>query len=92
MVTKEQFDKMSEAEREYYYLRLLADTAPDKLRKKHLENYDRLNKLGQVEAVRRIAELTRLPQYTEPDPRRPSQGTPLPEGPPEGSQGGTKDE
>lgn len=77
MPTKEQLDKMSETEREYYYLRLLADIAPDELRKKHIENYDKLNKLGMVEIVRRGAELARLTQYTAPDQRWKLQDSPV---------------
>lgn len=98
MPTKEQLNRMSEVERDYYYLRLLADTAPDELRKKHIENYDKLNKLGKVEAVRRNIELTRLKQYTAPDQRQPPQDTPTtpsegkdtapPESPSEGPQEG----
>ena len=68
MPTKEEIDRMAPAEQEYYYLRLLADTAPDSLRKKLTGSYEKLNKLGQVEAVRRIQELSKLSEYTEPDP------------------------
>lgn len=63
----EELARMAPAEQEYYYLRLLADTAPDQLKKMYNDNYDNLNKLGQVEAVRRTAELSKLSQYTAPD-------------------------
>lgn len=66
--SQEKMDLMTPAEQEYYYLRLLADTAPDVLREKLTDSYDALNKLGQVEAVRRMQELSRLSEYTEPDP------------------------
>lgn len=67
--TKEQVDRMTQPELEYYHLRLLADDAPDELRKRYIDNYDRLNKLGQVEAVIRTKELTRLHEYTGRDIR-----------------------
>lgn len=67
--TKEQVDQMTQSELEYYYLRMLADDAPDELRKRYIDNYNELNKLGQVEAVRRTKELTQLQEYTEADPR-----------------------
>lgn len=68
--TKEEIERMAPAEREYYYLRLLADTAPDKLKKMHSDTYDMLNKLGKVEAVRRDLELAKLSKYTEADPHK----------------------
>lgn len=70
--TREEIARMAPAEQKYYYLRLLADTAPDTLKKKLIDCYDKLNKLGQVEVVRRTQELTGLPQYTEPDPKNKS--------------------
>ena len=63
-----ELERMSSVEKEYYHLRLLADTLPDELKKKLTDSYDKLNKLGKVEAVRRSLELTKLSQYTEPDP------------------------
>lgn len=66
--TKEEFEHMDPTEREYRYLRHLADTAPDQLKKQLTDGYDKLNKLGQVEAVRHIADLSGNPKYTEPDP------------------------
>lgn len=65
--TKDEIERMSPMEQEYYYLRLLADTAPDQLKRQLTDSYDKLNKLGQVEAVRRTAELSENPKYTEPD-------------------------
>ncbi len=67
--TPEQIGKMTRPEQEYYLLRLLADTAPDELKKRYLDNYNALNKLGQVEAVIRTKELTRLCEYTDHDSR-----------------------
>lgn len=67
MPTAEELDKLSPAEQKYIELRLLADTAPDILKKRLLDSYDKLNKLGQVEAVRRTQEIAELTQYTEPD-------------------------
>ena len=66
--TQEELDHMSPSEQEYYYLRLLADAEPVTLQGKLTASYEKLNKLGKVEAVRRIMELTALPQFTEPDP------------------------
>lgn len=65
--SEEEIERMAPAELEYYRLRLLADTAPDRLKKQLMDSYDKLNKLGQVEAVRRTAELSVNPKYTEPD-------------------------
>ena len=69
-LTREQFDVMSQAEQEHYVLRLFADTDPDRLSRQYIDNYNKLNKLGQVEAVRRTKELTQLKEYTEPDKHR----------------------
>ncbi|MBD5130470.1 MAG: helix-turn-helix domain-containing protein [Ruminococcaceae bacterium] len=90
MPTKEQFDRLSPAEQEYVVLRMMADSDPDELKASYIENYDKLNKLGQVEAVRRSKELTLISTYTEPDRRQdetehptPTQDTPTPETTPE---------
>lgn len=66
--TKKDLDSLSPTERNYYNLRLLADVAPDALQRQLIENYRKLNKLGQVEAVRRLKELALLSEYTQPDP------------------------
>ena len=70
--TQEQVDRMTQPELEYYYLRLLADSDPDDLKGRYLDNYEKLNKLGRVEAVIRTKELTRLHEYTDRDSRAPA--------------------
>lgn len=69
MPSEDQVDQMAQTEKEYYRLRLLADTAPEALKKQYVDNYDGLNKLGKVEAVIRTSELTRLHEYTDHDPK-----------------------
>lgn len=81
--TADQIRKMTRPEQEYYLLRLLADTAPDELKKRYLDNYNALNKLGQVEAVIRTKELTRLCEYTAHDIR----AEPAPQSPPAPTEG-----
>lgn len=71
--SKEEITHMAPAEQEYYYLRLLADTAPEALKRKLIESYSKLNKLGQMEAVRRIGELAERQQYTGPDQTGPKE-------------------
>lgn len=66
--TEQERSLMSPAEKEYYDLRLLGDTFPDKLFQRLTDAYQQLNKLGRVEAVIRITELVHFPKYTESDP------------------------
>ncbi len=68
----EDIETLSDVDQEYYYLRLLADTAPDTLKQQLDSNYDKLNKLGKVAVVLRSKELTRLHEYTEADPHNKS--------------------
>ena len=68
MPTKEEISRMSPAEQEYYSLRLLADTMPELLVQELTKAYQELNKLGQVESVIRVRELTQCTKYTESDP------------------------
>lgn len=66
--SQEEVARMTSVEREYYSLRLLADASPDKLERMLYERYNKMNKLGKVEAVIRLGELAELPKYTEADP------------------------
>lgn len=67
--SKEQIEQMTQTEKEYSSFRLLADVDPEELKKRYDDNYDKLNKLGKVEAVIRTSELTRLHEYTDHDPK-----------------------
>lgn len=71
MPTKDEIARMSPAEQEYYSLRLLADTMPELLVRELTKAYQELNKLGQVESVIRVRELTQCTKYTESDPNNP---------------------
>lgn len=65
--SQEELEKMPASEIEYISLRALGDSTPDVLFK-HLEAaYQKLNKLGKVEAVIRLRELTACTKFTEPD-------------------------
>ena len=68
MPSKEEIERMSPAEKEYYSLRLLADTMPDVLIQELTKAYKDLNKLGQVESVIRVRELAHCPKFTDADP------------------------
>lgn len=62
--TEKEFHEMSPAEQEYVSLRILADTAPDKLRNELLSHFETLNKDGKVELVRTARALNRDGIYT----------------------------
>lgn len=66
--SQEEFSRMSPAEQEYYSLRLLVDRAPESLLQQLVDAYQKLNKIGQVEAVIRTKELLHCAKYTEADP------------------------
>ena len=68
LLTEQEYNRLAAAEKERYDLRLLADTFPDKLQQKFTETYQKLNKIGKVEAIIRITELLQFSKYTESDP------------------------
>ena len=68
VITSEEYERMSPPEREYAELRTEADIMPERLNSHLSTAFEQLNKLGKVEAVIRVRELTHLSKYTVSDP------------------------
>lgn len=67
--TKEELSKMTPEQVEYTALLALSDILPKQLEERLLFAYDKLGKLGKVEAVRRIEEMTEIPKYKKEPPQ-----------------------
>lgn len=67
--TEEELSKMTPEQIEYAALLGLSDVLPEVLDTRLLNAYKKLNKLGKVESVRRVEELTEIPKYKKEPPQ-----------------------